>query len=205
MIKQTNGTTSLMTRVTALTIAGFAAFASTGFAQDTTAPATEESLPMGEPVAANTKGQPYTLETHGDWEVRCIKTDTGNDPCNLYQLLSDENGNSVAEITMFQLNRGDVDAAVTVVTPLETMLTEPLRVQVDEGEIRGYPYQFCNPVGCYVRFGLTTESVNAYKNGNAAKVGLVPMAQPDQPVTLAMSLRGFTAGYEAVIKLNADN
>ena len=46
---------------------------------------------------------PATFEA---WEQRCVRTEDGADPCQLYQLLKDADGNSVAEISMFSLPEG---------------------------------------------------------------------------------------------------
>ena len=82
-------------------------------------------------------GQTYVADNFGDWEMRCIKSAEGKDPCQLYQLLSDAEGNSVAEFSIFNLPAGQEAAAgATVVTPLETLLTAELRLKVDEGQAR---------------------------------------------------------------------
>lgn len=160
-------------------------------------------LSMGEevdqPLAV---GAPYISETHGDWAIRCLKAAEGEaDPCQLYQLLNDADGNSVAEISMFQLeNGGRAAAGATIVVPLETLLTEQLQVAVDGTAKRRYPFTFCNRAGCVARIGFTQEEVNQFKRGNVATVRLVPAAAPTEQVVLNISLTGFTAGYEAVGK-----
>ena len=98
------------------------AFAAPGFAQDTapaadatTAPApvegdaaTNTDLSLGATVdaPADGVGSSYVAATFDSWEQRCIRSEDGSDPCQLYQLLKDAKGNSVAEITMFGLPAG---------------------------------------------------------------------------------------------------
>ena len=82
--------------------------------------------------------------------------------------------------------------------PLETALPQQLTIAVDGSKARRYPYAFCNPVGCYVRLGLTKEDVSAFKRGNAAVITIVPALAPDQKVQLNLSLDGFTASYDKV-------
>lgn len=186
------------------------------FAQDTTedtapteAPATEtapaegtngaqepDDLSLGEPV--NQVGQPYIREEFGDWALRCLRAPEGqDDPCQLYQLLMDENDNAVAEISMFPLeDGGEAAAGATIVVPLETLLTQQLTLTVDGGQARRYPYTFCNPAGCVARVGFTTEEVNLFKRGSAATLRMVPAGAPDQEVNLNVSLNGFTAGFD---------
>jgi len=144
-------------------------------------------------------GTPFIRDTFGDWALRCLKAEEGaEDPCQLYQLLNDEQGNSVAEISMFPLPAGGRAAAgATIVVPLETLLTQQLRLSVDGSAPRTYPYTFCNSAGCVARVGFTTEEVNQFKRGNAATLRMVPAAAPEDEVILNISLTGFTAGYEA--------
>ncbi|PIE10331.1 MAG: invasion-associated locus B family protein [Rhodobacterales bacterium] len=144
-------------------------------------------------------GQPYVREEFGDWALRCVKTPEGeDDPCQLYQLLMDEDGNAVAEINMFPLaGESQAKAGATIVVPLETLLTEPLRLSVDGGAARAYPYSFCNRAGCVARVGFTQADVDGFKAGAAGQLTLVPAAAPDQKVNLKISLSGFTAGFSA--------
>lgn len=166
---------------------------------------TADGLSTGTPVATGPQvGQTYVAETFQDWEMRCVRADSGKDPCQLYQLLKDGDGNSVAEFSMFNLPEGGQAAAgATIITPLETLLTAELRLAVDGGQAKRYPYSFCSGIGCFSRVGFTTEEINQFKAGNAARVTIVPAAAPDGTVDLTVSLSGFTAGWNAVIAANA--
>ena len=183
-------------------------------AQAPAAPATEGAaeqeptaapgLDMGQPAdrAASSGeprvGEPYIRESFGDWALRCLKAEEGPDPCQLYQLLEDQEGNAVAEISMFPLPEGQQAAAgATIVAPLETLLTENLTLSVDGTGARRYPFTFCNRAGCVARIGLTTEEIDQFRRGNAAQLSLVPAAAPDERVNLTISLSGFTAGFES--------
>ena len=180
-------------------------------AQDATPPAVDPAtdpvavpdpasdLSMGAPVEAGPPqvGQTYIREVFGDWSLRCLKAETGEDPCQLYQLLRDADGNAVAEISMFPLPAGGQAAAgATIVAPLETLLTEQITISVDGTGTRRYPFTFCNQAGCVSRVGFTTEEVAQFKAGAEASMRIVPAAAPDQEVVLKISLVGFTAGYD---------
>ncbi|MGR3321227.1 MAG: invasion associated locus B family protein [Pseudooceanicola sp.] len=144
-------------------------------------------------------GQPYTKEETGDWQLQCVKSETDEDPCQLYQLLEDETGNPVAEFSLFRLPEGGQAAAgATVVVPLETSLIEDLRIGVDGAQGKRYRFSFCSPVGCFARIGLTQQDVDAMKRGQTATITIVPWTAPDMKVNLEMSLIGFTAGLEKV-------
>lgn len=159
------------------------------------------ALDMGEPAeGADPEGQvgeTYVEAEFGDWSLRCLRREDGNDPCQLYQLLLDGEGNAVAEISLFPLpSGGQAAAGATIVAPLETLLTEELTLDVDGTGARRYPFTFCNRAGCVARVGFTADEVQQFRGGNAARLTIVPAAAPDQTVDLTISLSGFTAGFE---------
>jgi invasion protein IalB len=164
-----------------------------------------DGLSTGTPVQTGPQvGQTYVAETFQDWEVRCVVADGGKDPCQLYQLLKDGNGNSVAEFSMFDLPPGgQAVAGATIITPLETLLTAELRMSVDGSQAKRYPYSFCSGVGCFSRVGFTAEEVEQFKKGASGQITIVAAAAPSDTVDLTVSLSGFTAGWNAVIAANA--
>ncbi|MDW3221444.1 MAG: invasion associated locus B family protein [Paracoccaceae bacterium] len=144
-------------------------------------------------------GETYIKEKFGDWDMRCIKTEDGEDPCQMYQLLADEQGSPISEFTLFKLPEGgQAQAGATVVVPLETSLASQLTMKIDDQPAKRYPFAFCNQVGCYARIGLTEDDVNQLKQGNQALLTIVPIVAPDQRVNVALSLSGFTASFNVV-------
>ncbi len=117
----------------------------------------------------------------------------------MYQLLSDDAGVAIAEVSFFRLPAGgQAVAGGTIVVPLETALPNGIRLTIDDGPAKSYPYAFCNPVGCYARIGLTDADVSELKRGNEAVLSIVPAQAPDQTVKIPMSLAGFTATLKGV-------
>ncbi|MFV0299441.1 MAG: invasion associated locus B family protein [Paracoccus sp. (in: a-proteobacteria)] len=151
-------------------------------------------------------GAYYIKTTHGDWTIRCIKAEEGRpDPCELYQLLKDAEGNSVAEVTMIPLSQGEAAAGATIVAPLETDLIHGLGLKIDSAAPRGYPFNFCAPVGCVSRMGFDAAGLNGLKRGHSATVSLLPFGNdPAKPVELPMSLTGFTAAFTEMESIVAD-
>lgn len=192
-----------------LAILGAALCAQPALAQDAdaTEPAAEDTgvnptLSLGTEVPQNGPGTAYVLSTHKDWEVRCIRANEGQiDPCQAYQLLTDQNGNPVAEFSMFLVGGQEgVVAGATIATPLETLLNQPLVLQIDGGQAKQYPYTFCNTSGCFARIGLTENDLAGFRKGNQAIVSIVPLAAPDQRIGLNTSLSGFTAAFNAMVE-----
>lgn len=209
-----------LTRKLALGASILAISGAMAFAQETAAPAPAADAPaeapanpgdglsMGtdpdEPPAPKTQaeaavGETYLAETLDQWQKRCIKTEDGSDPCQLYQLLKDGQGTSVAEFTIFPLPAGGQAAAgATVIVPLETLLTANLNLAVDGGKPKVYPYSFCAPLGCVSRIGFTADEVAQLKKGAKAVMTLVPAVAPEEKVVLDISLKGFTAGFDGI-------
>ena len=185
-------------------------------ASDATAPAadaTTPAAPAATPAApAATPAEPqqpenktYVKATYDDWEMQCIKTKDGKDPCQMYQVIKDANGGNVADISLFGLpSGGKAVAGATIMVPMDTLLTQNLTIQVDTSAPRVYPYTFCQPMGCFARIGLTQAELDAYKKGSKATITIVPLASPNQKVTADISLKGFTNAYDAVVKSNAE-
>jgi invasion protein IalB len=158
-------------------------------------------LSMGTTESDPAVGQPFVRDTFGAWELRCVKGPDVAEICQLYQLLRDRDGNSVAEFNLFPLPEGgQAVAGANIVTPLETLLTAQLRLGVDGGQTRRYPYSFCSQVGCFARIGLTGEELGQFRAGANANVIIVPAAAPNETVDLSLSLSGFTAGYNALVE-----
>ena len=158
-------------------------------------------LSTGEAVAEAPRGPNiYVREEHGDWEIRCLEAPEGQeDPCQMFQRLSDQDGNPTADVNLFDLPDGnEIVAGATILTPLQTLLTAQVTMSVDGGQPRRYPFSFCDVGGCYARRGFTAEDIARFRAGAKATVIVVPAQAPDREAQLTMSLTGFTAGYEAV-------
>jgi len=181
--------------------------ASSAFAQEAAAPAAAPDLAIGQEVQPNDGvGSTYTRESFGDWQMRCIKTADSKDPCQLYQLLKDDQGNSVSEISLLGLpDGGKAVAGATIATPLETLLTKQLTIVVDGGTPKVYPFSWCTKAGCFARIGLTAEDIAGFKKGSKATLTVFHASAADKPIDLTLSLSGFTAGFDAVNASNAAN
>lgn len=179
------------------------AMAQTATDSTAAAPATGDvslGVPDGMPDEANAQpGQVYRAASFDAWEQRCVKQADGKKTCQLYQLVKDTTGNPVAEVSFFTLPEGGQAAAgATIVAPLETLLTANLRIAVDQGAGKLYPFLFCNPNGCLAKVGFTAEELAAMQKGSAANLTIVPAAAPDKTVQVAVSLKGFSAGFTAL-------
>jgi invasion protein IalB len=145
----------------------------------------------------------YIKETFDDWQLQCFRSEAGEDPCQMYQLLREEGGNPVAEFSLFKLpSDGQAVAGATIAVPLGTLLPQGLKISVDGGKAKNYNYSFCSMGGCFARIGFTQADIDAFQAGAAARLTLVPAQAPDQVVEIEASLAGFTAAYNEVSVLD---
>ena len=166
--------------------------ASFSFAQDNTSVSEEF------PTATLDENAPREVvkSEHGDWQLRCTADESN---CFLYQLALNAEGNPVAEVSLVALPEGgDAVLGATVVTPLMTLLPQGLTFRVDADPAVKYPFIFCNPAGCFSRFGLTGETVDAMKSGANLQLAVFAVANRDTPQILDVSLSGFTDGVSAL-------
>lgn len=177
----------ILTLAAALVLAGFSANA-----QDATT--ANDQYPVG--GVTDEEPREVVLSTHEDWEIRCTNAGTN---CFMYQLMLNEEGTPVAEISMIKLPMGsEAVAGVTIVAPLGTLLARGVVFGVDDNEAAQYPFSWCTRPGCFARFGLTDLSLSSMQNGNDLNVAVFSIGNPEVPVTVTASLKGFTAAFEAL-------
>ena len=155
-------------------------------------------LSLGQPLLPKTNiGEPYLREENGDWALRCLLTESGNDPCNMTQLILTEDNSPIAEISLFRVQSNPTAVAGADITvPHETLLTAPLVIRYSETSAKQYPYTFCNKIGCIARIGFSQEDVDLMKAGERAIISITHIQQPEQAITFPMSLAGFTKSYD---------
>lgn len=144
-------------------------------------------------AANNQQPEVKVKGTYGDWQVKCLGD---SKECQIYQLLKDDQGQPVMEISMFKLPAGQEAAAgATVIAPLETYLLDQMTIEFNKENAKKYPFSFCTRIGCIARIGLTGDEIATFKASNDAKVAITHIATPGKPLMLKLSLKGFTKAY----------
>lgn len=202
-------------RHTLLALGALAALALPSAAQDTTAPATPAppattatetpAAPAAPPapdsafpIAEAEQPREVLKAKNEDWEVRCAAQDESR--CFIYQLVKDAEGRPLAEFTLIRLpDGGQAAAGATVVTSLGVLLTKGVVLTIDSGQPLGYPFLYCAPTGCFSRLGLTGATITRMKKGAIAKITVFGVNAPDKAVAGTLSLKGFTASYDALV------
>ena len=132
-----------------------------------------------------------TEQTFGDWKITCAESQ-----CRMSQSLVREETGEALLIARIFVNNGTPTLIVT--TPLGVFLKPRLIVQIDATRARAYGFEICDSDGCHVGINLDAELLRALQRGSVAKMTLQDGLQQD--VTLGISLAGFTAGMEALVK-----
>lgn len=189
-----------------LTVVTAALLSNAAYAQETTADpqaetgqtsGAESGLDLGE--SGPRVGEQFVKEKSGDWDVSCIRAQTGDDPCAMVQVLNGAQGEPLAEITVGKLPAGGAAVAwANVIVPLETLLQAQLAISIDGAPRKLYNYHHCVPVGCVAQLGLTQGDIDAMKAGSKAVISLVPARAPDQVLNMDLSLGGFTSAYDGL-------
>jgi len=152
--------------------------------------------------ATGATGTPYLKDTHGAWQIQCLRQGSG-ELCQLYQKLNASPGNPIGEINIFPLPAGQGAAAgAVIIVPLETLLTSQLNLEISGIESKTYPFAWCSNTGCVARIGITADELGALKLGTLATITIVSIRAPDAPLKLPVSLQGFTSGFNAMLAAN---
>lgn len=146
-------------------------------------------------------GQTYTAKTYGNWDLMCVKVAKGPEPCEIGQLVVDGKSNPIADIRIFPLPPGRAAiAGATIVTPLGVLLKDGMVITIDKNAPKQYPFTFCTKIGCIARVGLTGLELQSLRTGKTGKITVVLASNPQNPLTIPMSLKDFATAYAALSK-----
>ncbi len=138
-----------------------------------------------------------------DWKLRC-KQPEGADKkiCQITQhIVLKESKRTLLRVAVDYIPEQDDRLGVVLTLPLGIALPPGIILTVDNGEPRRLPIEYCIRAGCRVRLTIDDTLLAAFKAGIEAQVTFHDISR--QPVGVPVSLRGFTAGLNALTKLRA--
>lgn len=146
--------------------------------------------------AAGAQPEQVLKSTHGAWEIYCLK---GTETCGMQHVGKTADDKRALVITVERLagvtaDGKSVAAALTVRTPLGTLIPYGVRVKIDDGEVHPVNLVRCVPNSCLARAPLTEQDVALFKQGSQATFGFFLTEE----VLVNVSLSGFTAAYESL-------
>lgn len=138
-----------------------------------------------------------------EWTMRCeappeAAQGAGQQICHIFQIAKDdESGRDLVHVAIGY--RGDRPEPLAIISvPLGIFLPPGVALQIDQGNPVRAPYEVCDPDACRAGFPLTGEMISNLKNGLSLQVTLENAL--GQKKSLPVSLSGFTAGLNALVK-----
>ncbi|MDH3317157.1 MAG: invasion associated locus B family protein [Gammaproteobacteria bacterium] len=134
-----------------------------------------------------------------DWSARC-ETPKGAEQqsCYIFQRLvtrKDDTYLPVLHVLVGYIT-ADGKPGLFATVPLGVSLRQGLKLSVDSAEPVSFGYSHCNNQGCLGALALSDELIARMRAGKQALITFHSGAQ--QPVTISVSLQGFTAGFNAL-------
>ncbi|HSS66676.1 MAG TPA: invasion associated locus B family protein [Gammaproteobacteria bacterium] len=134
-----------------------------------------------------------------DWSARCEKpAGAEQDRCYIFQRLvtrKDDDYVPVLHVLVGYIT-ADGRPGLFATVPLGVSLPQGLRISIDGGEAVSFGYSHCNSQGCLGALALSDALIAGMKAGKRAVITFHAGSQ--QPVSIGISLQGFTAGFSAL-------
>lgn len=135
------------------------------------------------------------------WAVNCSSGASGTAlTCQMSQNLTEsQSGRRVLTVTI-RKQGGEAGLAMLLALPHGLFLPAGATYQVDEGEKAAVAIQTSDQNGAYAAVPLSEGLLGTLRNGSSLKIGMESVTR--QPVTIPVSLAGFSAALD---KLNSVN
>ncbi len=152
-----------------------------------------EGLAADETSATNA-GEPRMFR---DWKLECQRPEGANkEVCQISQdIVFKKNKRPLLHVAVGYPANDNKPVAIFNL-PLGISLPPGIILSVDQGEQEQLPIEHCLPAGCRAYLSLDQKRLAAFKKGLEAQVTFHDLTR--RPVTVPVSLRGFTAGFKAL-------
>lgn len=135
-------------------------------------------------------------QTFGDWQIRCDPIE-GGEQCALSQWVQAENLEGVDLRAFFFRPPENPDALLlSVLVPLNVILTKRLGLRIDSGELMMFDYIRCSDAGCLVSIAIDDSLLASFQAGVQAL--FVIYFEDETGIGIPVSLDGLTSGLEAL-------
>jgi invasion protein IalB len=139
--------------------------------------------------------QGVVTATYGEWQIRC-DTPAGaqTEQCALIQSVTAEDRPNVG-LSLIVLKTADKKLRLMrVLVPLGVLLTEGLKLNIDNVEVGKTGYVRCLPNGCVAEVVLDDKLLTQLRNGKDAT--FIIFQTPEEGIGIPLSLNGFGQGYD---------
>jgi invasion protein IalB len=148
--------------------------------------------------ARGAAGTPIDGAKFEDWSISCEQVEGGAqaEQCFIVQQrILKEGGGTVLMIHAGYPGSGE-ELFAQFTLPLGILLPLGMELQIDKLDVKRFPIQTCGPNGCKTMVKMDEPLLDALKTGAEAKVTFYDIART--PVTIPISLNGFTAALRAL-------
>nr|WP_231710394.1 invasion associated locus B family protein [Roseibium limicola] len=134
---------------------------------------------------------------HGDWQMRCdTPPGASGEQCALIQNVTAEDRENVG-LSVIILKTADKQAKILrVLAPLGVLLPSGLGLRVDDADIGRAGFVRCVSNGCIAEVILDDELISKLKGGDLAT--FIIFQTPEEGIGIPISLKGFSAGFDAL-------
>ena len=129
----------------------------------------------------------------GDWSIRCSGAEQKDCTLSLSVVRASDKTRVLEAQVVKTLETGP---AMILSTPWGIRLPPGLALQIDKNRPKRFAFEFCDPSGCHLAVPLDKTNLRAFKKGLKAVMQFLD--RNGKPVTVEISLIGFTKGYEAL-------
>jgi invasion protein IalB len=136
-------------------------------------------------------------DQHSPWASRCTSNARGQPAeCALEQrAIARETGRVIGIVTI-RLPSETRKPVTMIQLPVGLFLPAGVDIDVDGDMAQNFPFQTCNANACFVGFPLSDQLLKRMHNGGKFNVTFQYLNK--KPVTLPMSLEGFTDAYARI-------
>lgn len=144
---------------------------------------------------------PVDEQVFDDWQLRCLTTSTPPQ-CQVLHAVATRAG-AAPEFLLTMSGRPTELAHYGVITvPVGVYLANGIEIFVDQRRPFKVLLEVCDQNGCYAGFKLEEAILTAFKSGQTARFRV--WTSKTQAVEFPVSLRGFTAAWNALQQVNAE-
>ena len=157
----------------------------------------------GDKVASNTTTE-TTTETKSDASADAkadAKPADDKRACGMVQTARNAERQNIALtlVLMSGTQQGKPVTMMRVMAPIGVFLPTGVALEIDGAAVGRVPFTRCLPQVCIAFAEATTQTIEKLKKGN--KANFIISEAPGLNITLELSLKGFTAGFDALGKL----
>ncbi len=157
----------------------------------------KKAKPAKKKVAA--KNTPAAKKKKNPWSVQCGEdSKTGKKFCRMQQSLRFKKTGQRLLAVVIQPQTIEPKIAILLSLPYGLYLPAGTAFKIDDGEENRMVIETCDAQGCYATGGISEKQVDAMKKGKKLLIGF--QANNKKPITVPISLTGFTAAFKKIMK-----